>query len=473
MGRRRFAKNSEDVRHFRLVARSQNDPRGDNAGATPLVLEPFAPPGVTKRCGHSKDEMLEIPKTLEDALGPAMFGHEVPIDDGDSDLDEKSDGEKDKDIDDLDDDCYFPKDGYNYDQHLKRCAGGKGGGVGGIVMDAPKPKEGAAPPITAKDLAVQQPTNAEEAAVLRSLEFAEEYEELADGDLEDIFPGGLAQPEEVILFGPGAADNDLPDLAFFQEMKKMQAARAEAEARDAEDGEEGGQEGEGAADFDEFLAEEYGKEDIGACSDDEIEGELTLDKCEELLDEYIQDKKEEVQQLYSINEPQKGIRDDVPRVIEETKAIIAKHYSETPEDEKDTSSGEESEDESKTWDCETVLSTLSNLSNRPGKIGRIKVLKKPAHALKPVTEDGKEEEEDKEGDSEEDNVVELPDVITTRQRGETPEERKARKASVKEMRRVCRKMKKESKEMYKAEAQKLPGHQATADVRAKLRTFKL
>jgi len=42
MGRtKKFAKNLEEVRHFKLVARSQSD-RGDE-GAAPLVLEPFAP----------------------------------------------------------------------------------------------------------------------------------------------------------------------------------------------------------------------------------------------------------------------------------------------------------------------------------------------------------------------------------------------------------------------------------------------
>ena len=48
-------------------------------------------------------------------------------------------------------------------------------------------------------------------------------------------------------------------------------------------------------------------------------------------------------------------------------------------DDEDTESGEGSdEDESKNWDCESVLSTLSNVSNRPGKIGRIHAVKKPA-----------------------------------------------------------------------------------------------
>merc|ERR1719401_2980195 len=147
---------------------------------------------------------------------------------------------------------------------------------------------------------------------------------------------------------------------------------------------------------------------------------MTIENCEEVLDEYLVGKEAEFQKLKSIYEPQplKGRLDDVPRVIEETKAIIAKHYDVEAEEEEDTSSGEESDDESRTWDCETVLSTLSNVSNHPGKIGKIKVVKKPGAGLKSVKEEG-------------DDVVELPDVSTDRPRGETTEERRQRKAAVK------------------------------------------
>merc|ERR1712187_936083 len=91
--------------------------------------------------------------------------------------------------------------------------------------------------------------------------------------------------------------------------------------------------------------------------------------------------------------------DNVPRVTEETKAIIAKHYDHVPDSDEETSSGEEETDESRLWDCETVLSTLSNVSNRPGKIGKIKLIgkKKPEKdALPKVAEDAENESEDDE-----------------------------------------------------------------------------
>merc|ERR1719401_3378723 len=152
---------------------------------------------------------------------------------------------------------------------------------------------------------------------------------------------------------------------------------------------------------------------------------MTIENCEEVLDEYLVGKEAEFQKLKSIYVPQplKGRLDDVPRVIEESKAIIAKHYDVEAEEEEDTSSGEESDDESRTWDCETVLSTLSNVSNHPGKIGKIKVVKKPGAGLKSVKEDGEEGQKAAKGDEEdEEDVVELPDVSTERPRGETAEE---------------------------------------------------
>lgn len=118
------------------------------------------------------------------------------------------------------------------------------------------------------------------------------------------------------------------------------------------------------------------------------------------------------------------------------------------------------------------MSSLSNLSNRPGRIQKIKVLgnKIPKPALKPLKEEGKDEEGS--GDSDEE-VVEIPEAITHRAKDETAEEKRARKASVKEMKKVCRQMKKESKETYKKEAMKMAGSAGGSDIRQGQRLMKL
>jgi len=484
--RRQFAKKGEEVRHFRLVARSQNDSRGEQDGATPLVLEPVAPPSVQRRTGLSEAELLSIPKSLQDAVGTDVFGQE-------NNIEESEDGEEGaggtENIEDLlDGDCYFPKDGYNYEKHLKRVSGvGKGASVAGVVLVAPstQPKE-----IFAQTLA----TTEEEVEVIRALENDNEYEELDDGDVDALVPAGLAVEETQLLWGPKhAEDDDLPDLALFKEMRACMAAAEEATGSAVAYGEENGvQDHESRAavegelqgkDFAKFMVDEYAEEEVGACDDEEIEGHVSLENCEELLDEFLEERQQERRTMHSIFEPMPGKHDDVPRVIEETKAIIENHYKKDVEGEAEEISSEESEDESKKWDCETVLSTLSNLSNRPGRIGRIKLEKikpdkKPGVMLNPVREggDGAEEDEQEDADNcsgEDSDVVELPDVNTNRVKGETAEERRQRKAGVKEMRRICRKMKKESKELYKAEAQRLPGQVGGPDIRAKLRVLKL
>merc|ERR1719334_2054983 len=133
--RRRFAKGSEDVRHFRLVARSQNDGRAEDPDATPLVLEPCVRPSDVRKSGLTEAELLQVPSSLAERH-PEVFADPdaAPRSRVDSGVSGES-GEADEDA--LEGDCYFPKDGYNYDQHLKRVSGtGKGGGVVGVVLEA-------------------------------------------------------------------------------------------------------------------------------------------------------------------------------------------------------------------------------------------------------------------------------------------------------------------------------------------------
>ncbi|XP_027329357.1 protein LTV1 homolog [Abrus precatorius] len=149
-----------------------------------------------------------------------------------------------------------------------------------------------------------------------------------------------------------------------------------------------------------------------------------------------------------------------------------KEYAEGYEDEdKDVVLVEESSDDSEVWDCETIVSTYSNLDNHPGKIetpgitrkkklaetvtaalsssGQIISLrgkeKLPVDFLpggrKPATE-----------------KVKGPNTASSeqykrKQHGlESKEEKKERKAAVKEERREARRIKKETKGLYRCEA---------------------
>merc|ERR1711904_71629 len=70
--------------------------------------------------------------------------------------------------------------------------------------------------------------------------------------------------------------------------------------------------------FEQLLIEDYGDEEIGAMDDDdEIEGHMTMEDMEAILDEYIEDRENTKAKLESIYEPIKGKYDNVPRTIEE------------------------------------------------------------------------------------------------------------------------------------------------------------
>nr|KYP62499.1 Protein LTV1 isogeny [Cajanus cajan] len=144
---------------------------------------------------------------------------------------------------------------------------------------------------------------------------------------------------------------------------------------------------------------------------------------------------------------------------------------EVEDEDKDVVFVQESSDESEAWDCETIVSTYSNLDNHPGKIeapgvSRKKKLAETVSAAlssssqiislrgkqnlpvdflpsgrKPTTEKAK-------GPG-----IERTEQFKRKQHGlESNEEKKERKAAVKEERREARRMKKEMKELYKCEA---------------------
>ncbi|CAI9262362.1 unnamed protein product [Lactuca saligna] len=144
---------------------------------------------------------------------------------------------------------------------------------------------------------------------------------------------------------------------------------------------------------------------------------------------------------------------------------------ENENDKEDVVFEESSSDESEKWDCETIITTYSNLDNHPGKIQDPGVKRKrltekvvnafgnPTHVISlkgkeriPVDflpngrngigDGGKEKSKVK-------NLVKPKKVIGQ----ESKEEKKERKAALKEERREARRVKKDMKELYKGEAQ--------------------
>ncbi|MQM16719.1 hypothetical protein Taro_049679 [Colocasia esculenta] len=151
--------------------------------------------------------------------------------------------------------------------------------------------------------------------------------------------------------------------------------------------------------------------------------------------------------------------------------VYAQMYSQEDAGDEKVVIFEESSDESEVWDCETIISTYSNLDNHPGRIQAPEkprrrpqfsesISKLPSEKSKIISLAGKEvlpvdflphsrrgpvEKVKKSVSSEPDQQKRRPN--------ESKEEKKERKAAVREARREARQAKKELKGLYKCEAQ--------------------
>ncbi|KAK4278941.1 hypothetical protein QN277_016713 [Acacia crassicarpa] len=165
------------------------------------------------------------------------------------------------------------------------------------------------------------------------------------------------------------------------------------------------------------------------------------------------------------SDEQDGSAADVIRLCKE----YAQIYENEDEEDKDVIL-EESSDESEVWDCETIVSTYSNLDNHPGKIGAPEATrkKKLAQAVSAALSSsshkialkGKEKipvdflpgsRTPTAGKEKGMNTMKTEQYKRKQHGQESKEEKKERKTAVKEERREARRLKKEMRELYKQE----------------------
>ncbi|XP_030461044.1 uncharacterized protein LOC115681284 [Syzygium oleosum] len=233
--------------------------------------------------------------------------------------------------------------------------------------------------------------------------------------------------------------------------------------------------------FDLLERQEYGSEEdeddgYGGCMAEEDES-LAL-KLKQAFDDKVMDDLE-IDDKYRVpadllkdNEVKsKQLQDSAADLIRRCVEYADKYENEN--DDKEVVIVEESSDESEVWDCETIVSTYSNLDNHPGKIEAPEVARKKklastisvalgaANPLIPLR--GKEKlpvdymprsmkssvEKVKGG-----SVSRNEQPMRKQPGQESKEEKKERKAAVKEERREARRVKKEMKGIYRCEAQR-------------------
>ena len=272
----------------------------------------------------------------------------------------------------------------------------------------------------------------------------------------------------------------------------------------------------------EHLALEYDEDEIGDMEEhaDEIKGGVDVEQFDAMMNEFLAarsklqsesgldnasgDKENSTLETKEIHSQLKdqleaaGFDDEDAAVsIAAARAAIQREEDRAKMDSKDQTASQNDEDwcfvsapTREQWDCESVLSLRSNLYNHPGTITEPNKWENPSRIIRlnkagiprgvlPTKGSLITRENDKStvtnkilenrsnpGDGDKELVIEPIPVIMERKKGETAEEKKLRKASVKAAKREARMSKKELKMMYKQEDNKAKRRNATAQVQS-------
>lgn len=401
----------------------------------------------------------------------------------------------------------FPQDGYDYSQHLREGGGGHyvpaavpkpGKQMGKLEDTILKPDEDGAAGEETDEKVLMLPasmfaTSTEMSApvgtlrnrpefngldlsldpeIMAALDGAEGFEELADDfvfdaqeegefyddeegdmfDLTDCFGNAIQLQRDEPQYGSdeycsdisGEAYSDEDDLSDCETAFTMTTSRRER-----------GEQGRTLDDrFEQLLKDEYDDDEVGELEEEDamigaepvmsLEGNSAL---EAILDEYIENSGDLELAAVGLDKKGKNLSEAELQKLEEAN-----------NQESRVKMGGKEPERQEEWDCETIVSTYSNIYNHPKALDqpRIQISKKTGVALgylpssmykkQESTLDEEEEEEDEEG---EDEVVNLG----AKRRGETKEEKKARKAALKDLKRVRREHKKELKNEFKKESE--------------------
>lgn len=297
-------------------------------------------------------------------------------------------------------DGYFPDDGYDYTQHLREIDQRRF-----ISNVGHQPTEPALP------------MNSELAEVIAALnaEDSSQFEEL-----DETFTNKLGPVDErtklAMLWGEDQVEEYLSMPT--EKLMAIQSRILERESRQVKE--------ESDEAFDAFFSREFDDTQIGALSSDAViideNSDMSFDDEDELCDEVEpeeddpeairQECAEETKRLIAMSE---YLQESVMDRDDDLSDVVVVPVNNVPD-----------------WDCESVLSTRSNIYNHPGMIVRPKREPKKAPEIAPIDEEPMEAE------------IETPEksVSTFRRKDETPEERKERKKAIKEFQREQRATKK-------------------------------
>eukprot|EP00002_Diphylleia_rotans_P040888 TRINITY_DN9820_c0_g1_i1.p1 TRINITY_DN9820_c0_g1~~TRINITY_DN9820_c0_g1_i1.p1 ORF type:complete len:571 (+),score=189.68 TRINITY_DN9820_c0_g1_i1:74-1786(+) len=194
----------------------------------------------------------------------------------------------------------------------------------------------------------------------------------------------------------------------------------------------------------EKIAQEFDDDQIGELDgeDPEVQGTSNIDNFEDILDDFLESRRK-LKYDEVIRKYEKETHDETSKELH--KRIVEQYEHEEEQEKKEVLYVEEERDEK--WDCETILSTYSNMDNHPKIIGedapkKILLSRKtgiPLNVLqtKPTKEESSDEERENLG--------------VPRPKKETAEEKRNRKKQLKDAKKERRQDKKFLKEAFKQE----------------------
>ncbi|XP_055953767.1 protein LTV1 homolog isoform X1 [Argiope bruennichi] len=196
--------------------------------------------------------------------------------------------------------------------------------------------------------------------------------------------------------------------------------------------------------FKEVLAKEYDENQIGALDDEEICGTFTAEN-------------QHVMNFISTPLEKKPDETEIDEFDDSLKQKILL-YAEVEPPEKIVKIVEKKKEE---FDCESILSTYTNIYNRPTVIkeeSKIKKIKIPHNPLKKNLTKSQlkqlESSSSEEENSDDEDNFSVATSCNIRPKDETPEQRRERKNLFKEAKRESRRLKKENKLAFKNEKKK-------------------
>ncbi|CAD2085411.1 conserved Plasmodium protein, unknown function [Plasmodium vinckei brucechwatti] len=140
----------------------------------------------------------------------------------------------------------------------------------------------------------------------------------------------------------------------------------------------------------------------------------------------------------------------------------------------DISSSYSSDDDSLSYDCQTILTTKTNTTNHPSKLIIPKSIKvTPILNKKAFNTNLESKEKANDNVNKLERYLVLDQIKTKRDKNETPEEKRERKKSVKEAQRLNRKLKKENSLLMKNEKKLMNKNANPFDIRDNVKYIKL